>query len=129
MSQSDRTAVTIAHHAFVSQSDRIAVTIEHHAFVSQPDRIAVTIEHHTFVSEPVMLCVCVHRGDSSLAQLLGAWCKSGRHGDRSPAFPGRVYASDSQLGTPVATLPGAWRYRISARTSSSAFDVMAVLNP
>ena len=31
-------------------------------------------------------------------------------------FPGSSHASDFKIGTPVATLPGAWRYRVSAGT-------------
>ena len=29
-------------------------------------------------------------------------------------FPGRVIAVDVKIGTPVATLPGAWHYGVSA---------------
>ena len=29
-------------------------------------------------------------------------------------FPGSSHTSDLKIGTPVATLPGAWRYRVSA---------------
>ena len=31
-------------------------------------------------------------------------------------FPGSSHTSDLNIGTPVATLPGAWRYRVSAGT-------------
>ena len=31
-------------------------------------------------------------------------------------FPGSSHTSDLKLGTPVATLPGAWGYRVSAGT-------------
>ena len=31
-------------------------------------------------------------------------------------FPGSSNTSDLKIGTPVATLPGAWRYRVSAGT-------------
>ena len=31
-------------------------------------------------------------------------------------FYGSSHTSDLKIGTPVATLPGAWRYRISAGT-------------
>ena len=33
-------------------------------------------------------------------------------------FSGSSHTSDSKIGTPVATLPGAWRYRVSAGTSA-----------
>ena len=35
-----------------------------------------------------------------------------RHGD----FSGSTHSSDLKIGTPVATLPGAWRYKVSAGT-------------
>ena len=35
-----------------------------------------------------------------------------RRGD----FSGSSHTSDLEIGTPVATLPGAWRYRFSAGT-------------
>ena len=31
-------------------------------------------------------------------------------------FSGSSHASDLKKGTPVVTLPGAWRYRVSAET-------------
>ena len=31
-------------------------------------------------------------------------------------FPWSSHTSDLKIGTPVATLPGAWRYRVSAGT-------------
>ena len=31
-------------------------------------------------------------------------------------FPGSSHTSDSKIGTPVATLLGTWRYRVSAGT-------------
>ena len=31
-------------------------------------------------------------------------------------FPGSSHTNDVKIGTPVATLPGAWRYRVSAGT-------------
>ena len=31
-------------------------------------------------------------------------------------FSGSSHTSDLNIGTPVATLPGAWRYRVSAGT-------------
>ena len=43
--------------------------------------------------------------------------------DSNPAcggiFSRSSHTSDSKIGTPVATLPGAWRYRVSAGTGVS----------
>ena len=35
---------------------------------------------------------------------------------RRDFFSGSSHTSDLKNGTPVATLPGAWRYRVSTRT-------------
>ena len=35
---------------------------------------------------------------------------------RRDFFPGSSHTSDLKIGTPVATLPGAWRDRVSAGT-------------
>ena len=35
---------------------------------------------------------------------------------RRDFFSGSSHTSDSKIGTPEATLPGAWRYRVSAGT-------------
>ena len=46
----------------------------------------------------------------------GVRLESGRSEVRLPIapgfFPGRVSTSDLNIGTPVAALPGAWRYRV-----------------
>ena len=38
--------------------------------------------------------------------------------------PGSSHTSDLKIGTPVATLPGAWRYRVSARTGRPGVSVL-----
>ena len=39
-------------------------------------------------------------------------------------FSGSSHTSDSKIGTPVATLPGAWRYRVSAGTGWSGVSIL-----
>ena len=39
-------------------------------------------------------------------------------------FPGSSHTSDLKIGTPVATLPGAWRYRVSAGTGRPGISVL-----
>ena len=39
-------------------------------------------------------------------------------------FPGLSHTSDLKFGTPVATLPGAWRYRVSAWTGRSDVSIL-----
>ena len=39
-------------------------------------------------------------------------------------FPGSSHTSDLQISTPVATLPGAWRYRVSAGTGWPGVSIL-----
>ena len=39
-------------------------------------------------------------------------------------FSGSSHTSDSKIGTPVATLPGAWRYRVRAGTGRPGVSVL-----
>ena len=39
-------------------------------------------------------------------------------------FSGSSHTSDLNIGTPVATLPGAWRYRISAGTGRPVVSIL-----
>ena len=39
-------------------------------------------------------------------------------------FSGLSHTSDSKIGTPVATLPGAWRYRVSTGTGQPGVSIL-----
>ena len=39
-------------------------------------------------------------------------------------FSGWSHTSDLEIGTPVATLPGAWRYRVSAGTGQPGVSIL-----
>ena len=39
-------------------------------------------------------------------------------------FPGSSHTSDSKIGTPVATLPGAWHYRVSTGTGRPSVSIL-----
>ena len=39
-------------------------------------------------------------------------------------FLGSIHTSDFKIGTPVATLPGAWRYRVSAGTGWPGVSIL-----
>ena len=39
-------------------------------------------------------------------------------------FSGSSHTCDLNIGTPVATLPGAWRYRVSAGTGRSGVSIL-----
>ena len=38
--------------------------------------------------------------------------------------PGSSHTSDLEIGTPVATLPGAWRYRVRAGTGRHGVSIL-----
>ena len=39
-------------------------------------------------------------------------------------FSGSSHTSDLKIGTPVATLPGAWRYRVSTGTGQPGVSIL-----
>ena len=39
-------------------------------------------------------------------------------------FSGSSHTSDLKIGTPVTTLPGAWRYRVSAGTGQPGVSIL-----
>ena len=39
-------------------------------------------------------------------------------------FSGLSHTSDSKIGTPVPTLPGVWRYRVSAGTGPPGVSIL-----
>ena len=39
-------------------------------------------------------------------------------------FSGSSHTSDSKIGTPVATLPGTWRYRVSIGTGQPSVSIL-----
>ena len=39
-------------------------------------------------------------------------------------FSGSSHTSDLKIGTPVTTLPGAWRYRVSAGTGRPGVSIL-----
>ena len=57
--------------------------------------------------------LCWPSGQASASRAAGLGSVSGF---RSGPFSGSSRCSDFKIGTPVATLPGAWRYRVSAGT-------------
>ena len=43
---------------------------------------------------------------------------------RQGFFSGSSHTSDLKIGTPVATLPGAWRYRVSTGTGRPSVSIL-----
>ena len=58
--------------------------------------------------------------------------KASASGAEDPGFKSRLrreftrssHTSDLKIGTPVATLPGAWHYRVSAGTGRSGVSIL-----
>ena len=58
--------------------------------------------------------------------------KASASGEEDPGFESRLrrdfsglnHTSDLNIGTPVATLPGAWRYRVSAGTGRPGVSIL-----
>ena len=43
---------------------------------------------------------------------------------KAAIFPGSSHTSNLEIGTPVATLPGAWRFRVSAGTGWPGVSIL-----
>ena len=64
--------------------------------------------------------------------LAGLVVKASASGAEDPGFESRLrrdfsgssHTSDLKIGTPVATLPGAWQYRISAGTGRPGVSIL-----
>ena len=65
---------------------------------------------------------------TEIGRLVGLVVKASALREEDPAFavifPGSSRTSDLKIGTPVATLPGAWRKRVSAATGWPGVGIM-----
>ena len=50
--------------------------------------------------------------------------KAGSNPACAEIFPGSSHTSDLKIGTPVATLPVAWHYRVSAGTGRTGVSIL-----
>ena len=65
-------------------------------------------------------------------RLAGLVVKASASGAKDPGFQSRLrrdfsgssHTTDLNTGTPVATLPGAWHYRVSAGTGRPAVSIL-----
>ena len=65
-------------------------------------------------------------------RLVGLIVKASNSGAEDPGFEsllrgdfsGSSHTSDFKIGTPVATLPGAWHYRVSAGTGRPGVSIL-----
>ena len=79
---------------------------------------------HTALSRQVRSC---DTHTASLAEWLRRPPRERKIPGWNPAcagiFPGSSHTSDFKIGTPVATLPGAWRYRVSTGTGRPGVSI------
>ena len=101
----------------------------------------VVLIHDTSLSSPTVALHGARRHDPGVAKafthrtdrLLGLVVKAAASRAGDPGFESRLrrdffgvesYTSDFKIGTPVATLPGAWRYRVSAGTGWPGVSIL-----
>ena len=80
----------------------------------------------------MFVCVCMRMYVCMQDRLVGLMVRrpprerkiSGSNPACGGIFSGSSHTSDSKIGTPVATLPGAWRYRVSAGTGRSGVSIL-----
>ena len=78
------------------------------------------------------LPLCAAFGPSVVSRLAGIVVKASTSGAEYLGFKsclrwdfsGSSHTSDLKIGTPVATLPGAWRYRVSAGTGQPGVSML-----
>ena len=85
---------------------------------------------HTHTHTHTLTCICayIHTHD----RLAGLVVKASTSRVEDPGFASRLrwdfsgssHTSDFKTGTPVATLPGAWRYRVSAGTGWPGVSIL-----
>ena len=64
--------------------------------------------------------------------LTGLVVKASASGEKGPGFKSRLrqdfsrssHTSNLKIGSPVATLPGAWHYRVSAGTGQPSVSIL-----
>ena len=84
------------------------------------------------VSSTNLQCPCFtnvyHKHTASLAKWLRRPPREREVPGSNPAsariFSGSSHTSDLKIGTPVATLPGAWRYRVSTGTGRPGVSIL-----
>ena len=82
------------------------------------------------LSPPVSVCVSI----SASYRLVGLEVKASASRVKDMGFDSRLrrdlsgssHTSDLKIGTPVATLPGAWRYRVSAGTGRPGVSMLGL---
>ena len=95
---------------------------------------ALESQRHVFLGLPLFLFQCGLKVTASLGSdsHVGLVVKASASGAEDPGFesrllrdfPGSSRTSDFKIGTPVATLPGAWHYRVNARTGRPVVSIL-----
>ena len=84
-----------------------------------------------FYSLSLFLCLCMFSLVSAFVSLLSLYIcfiqsvsVPGSNPTCARIFSGSSHTSDLKIGTPVATLPGAWRYKVSAGTGRPGVSIL-----
>ena len=76
----------------------------------------------------VNTCACLHTYDLLVGLVVRRPPRERKVPGSNPAcdgiFSGSSHTSDLKIGTPVATLPGAWRYRVSTGTGRPGVSIL-----
>ena len=80
------------------------------------------------------ISLCPWHRSTAAGRLVGLVVKASASGAEDPRFESRLrrdfffsgssHTSDLKIGTPVATLPGAWRYTVSAETGRPGVSIL-----
>ena len=80
----------------------------------------------------MMMLICTWKDATPGGCLVGLVVKASASGAEGPEFESRLrrdfsglsHTSDLKIGTPVATLPGTWHYRVSAGTGQPGVSIL-----
>ena len=99
----------------------------------------MSLEKQTLLSVLASYHLLFHTADVAVHELLsfpdrlaGLVVKASASGTEDPGFESRLrldfsgssHTSDFKIGTPVATLPGVWHYRLSAGTGRPGVSIL-----
>ena len=94
--------------------------------------LSVSLSIYLSVCLSLSVCLCVSHSVSVSDCLVGLVVRRPPRERKVPAsnpacpgiFSGSSHTGDLKIGTPVATLPGAWRYRVSTGTGQPGVSIL-----
>ena len=94
--------------------------------------VVITMTEEVVVVKKIVMMTRVTKDCVLHTASLAYWLRRPPRGRKIPGsnpacagiFSGSSHTSDLKIGTPVATLPGAWRYRVSAGTDRPGVSIL-----